>query len=369
MRTKTLPVVAGLTALLMAGSAIGFTFAQDKAVPAAPLASATAVPSLAPVVGVVLPSVVSIAVKGVMQPTADQQTDNPAFQQNGAPDGTAGKEVRGEGSGVIVDAAKGLVITNNHVVSFASQIEVTLADGRTVPGKVLGTDPGMDVALVQIPADNLKAINIAPQQNLRVGDYVLAVGNPFGLGETVTSGIVSALGRTDLGIEGYENFIQTDASINPGNSGGALVDLNGNLVGMNTAIVGPNGGSVGVGFAIPVQMISQVVAQIEKYGNVERGQLGVQIQNLTPDLVAAMGLPNGQAGAVITEVNPNTPAATAGLNAGDVVTGLNGQPVASSADLRTHVGLMRAGDKVDLKLLRGGKTIDASLVLTKAVAA
>jgi S1-C subfamily serine protease len=177
------------------------------------------------------------------------------------------------------------------------------------------------------------------------------------------------VGRSGLGIEGYENFIQTDASINPGNSGGALVDLKGDLVGMNTAIVGPGGGSVGVGFAIPAQMIQQVVAQIEKYGDVQRGQLGIQIQNLSPDIIAAMGLPARQDGALVADVTANSPAAGAGIKAGDIVTAVNGQVIASSTDLRNDIGVMRAGDKVDLKVLRDGKTIDASLTLAKAAAA
>ncbi|AKR55869.1 serine endoprotease DegQ [Youhaiella tibetensis] len=369
MRTKTLPILAGLTAAVMAGSAVSIVAAQS-AISVPPPAAGTALPSLAPVVGEVLPSVVAIAVQGNMVQPVNQSGDNPLFQQFGLPNSgpPVKKQVQGEGSGVIVDANKGLIITNNHVVDFADKISVTLSDGRVLTGKVLGKDPATDIALVQVPADHLTAIKMATPESLRVGDYVVAVGNPFGLGETVTSGIVSALGRTGLGIEGYENFIQTDASINPGNSGGALVDMNGNLVGMNTAIVGPGGGSVGVGFAIPTQMIDQVVAQIEKYGDVERGQLGIQIQNLTPDLVTAMGLPDRQQGALVSDVGANSAAAGAGLAAGDIVTALNGKPIANSSELRTDIGLMRAGDKVDLTLLRGGKTIDTSVTLDKATA-
>ncbi|QMV02603.1 PDZ domain-containing protein [Devosia sp. D6-9] len=373
MRIKALPVAAGLTVALLGGSAINFALAQSAA-PVAPAAPAVAagqgLPSLSPVVSEVLPSVVAIAVQGEMvKPVAQNGDVPPFFQQFGQQQPPSRQQVQGEGSGVIVDAAKGLIVTNNHVVDFANKIAVTLSDGRTLTGKVLGKDPATDIALVQVPAENLSAIKFAAPQDVRVGDYVVAVGNPFGLGETVTSGIVSALGRSGLGIEGYENFIQTDASINPGNSGGALVDLKGDLVGMNTAIVGPGGGSVGVGFAIPSQMIQQVVAQIEKYGDVERGQLGVQIQNLSPDLIAAMGLPAKQAGALVADVSANSPAAGAGLKAGDVVTELNGQAVATSTELRNEIGLMRAGDKVDLKILRDGKTIDASVTLAKAQAA
>jgi len=374
MRIKALPIAAGLTVALLGGSAINFALAQ--AAPVAPVAPiGQALPSLAPVVGEVLPSVVSIAVQGEMvkpvsQNGGPQDGQSPFFRQFGdGPQAQQPQKVQGEGSGVIVDAAKGLIITNNHVVDFADKIAVTLSDGRTLTGKVLGKDPGTDIALVQVPADNLTAIKFAAPQDVRVGDYVVAVGNPFGLGETVTSGIVSAVGRSGLGIEGYENFIQTDASINPGNSGGALVDLKGDLVGMNTAIVGPGGGSVGVGFAIPAQMIQQVVAQIEKYGDVQRGQLGIQIQNLSPDIIAAMGLSARQDGALVADVTANSPAAGAGIKAGDIVTAVNGQVIASSTDLRNDIGVMRAGDKVDLKVLRDGKTIDASLTLAKAAAA
>ena len=365
---KRSTVYIGLVATLLSGSAVMVVHAQ-QATPTAPLASPLQLPTLAPVADAVLPSVVSIAVKGMVAQQQSPLMKDPFFKQffNGqaAP---AKKEEQAAGSGVIVDAAKGLIITNNHVVSFADEIEVTLSDGRVVPGKRLGADPDMDVALIQIPPDNLKAISFSPPQDLKVGDYVVAVGNPFGLGETVTSGIVSAMGRTGLGIEGYEDFIQTDAAINPGNSGGALVNLKGELVGINTAIVGPGGGSVGIGFAIPASMVHQVMDQIEKYGDVQRGQLGVGIQTLTPDLVAALGLPQGEHGAIVNNVNPGSAALAAGVQAGDLVTTVNGSAVASSSDLRNVVGLMRVGDKVSLGLLRAGKSLDVSVQLAKAVA-
>src|SRR5690348_2797945 len=213
------------------------------------------------------------------------------------------------GSGVIVDAHNGFVLTNHHVVKDAEQIAVTLKDGRRLQGKLVGSDAATDIALLKVEGDNLKALPLGDSDALRVGDYVVAIGNPFGLGQTVTSGIVSALGRSGLNIEGYEDFIQTDASINPGNSGGALVNLKGELVGMNTAIVGPNGGNVGIGFAVPTSMISGVVEQLAQNGKVSRGRIGVAIQDLTPELAKNLGIEDTQrAGAVISRVESGTPA-------------------------------------------------------------
>ena len=325
------------------------------------------VPSLAPMLERVMPAVVSVNTKHVVR-VRNPFFDDPFFRRL-FPQVPAERINESLGSGVIIDAAKGYVLTNHHVIENADDVQVTLADGRTVKAEFLGSDRDTDIALIRIPADRLTALPLGDSDQLRTGDFVVAIGNPFGFSQTVTSGIVSAVGRSGIRGLGYQNFIQTDASINPGNSGGALVDLKGDLVGMNTAIVGPGGGSVGVGFAIPSQMIQQVVAQIEKYGDVERGQLGVQIQNLSPDLIAAMGLPAKQAGALVADVSANSPAAGAGLKAGDVVTELNGQAVATSTELRNEIGLMRAGDKVDLKILRDGKTIDASVTLAKAQAA
>jgi Do/DeqQ family serine protease len=253
---------------------------------------------------------------------------------------------------VIFDAKNGYVMTNNHVVEHADKIVITLKDGRTFKAKLVGTDPATDIAVVKIPAENLTALPLGDSGSLEVGDYVVAVGNPFGLGQTVTSGIVSALGRSGLKIEGYEDFIQTDASINPGNSGGALVNLRGELVGINTAILAPSGGNVGIGFAVPIKMAHAVADQLIAYGKIQRGRVGVQIQDVTPDIASAMGLEKA-GGALVARVEPNSPAAKAGLKQGDVITAVDGQAVRNASDLRNQVGLVRVGEKVDLTYRRG----------------
>ena len=263
------------------------------------------------------------------------------------------RESQSLGSGIIVDAKRGYVLTNNHVIDKADEIRVTLHDGRTLEAKLVGADPDTDVAVLKIPADNLQAISYADSDQLRVGDFVVAVGNPFGLSQTVTSGIVSALGRSGLGIEGYENFIQTDASINPGNSGGPLVNLNGELVGINTAILAPGGGNVGIGFAIPVNMARTIMDQIVDYGGVKRGQFGITMQDLNPDLAKALGVGIKQ-GALVAEVQSDSPAEKAGLQVGDVVTSLNGRAIISGSELRTQLALLRIGDSVQLQVLRNG---------------
>ncbi|MEJ2399642.1 MAG: Do family serine endopeptidase, partial [Gammaproteobacteria bacterium] len=257
----------------------------------------------------------------------------------------------------------GYILTNNHVIAKADAITVTLKDGRNFKAKLIGTDPETDIAVIQIKAKGLTALPIGNSDRLRVGDFVVAIGNPFGLGQTVTSGIVSALGRTGLGIEGYEDFIQTDASINPGNSGGALVDLAGKLVGLNTAIFSQSGGNIGIGFAIPINMAHDIMTQLIEHGEVKRGQLGAQAQDLTPDLVQAFNLPSGRAGAVVTKVTPDSAAAKAGLKPGDIVIAVNGQPVRDSADLRNDIGVLRVGQKVKLTILRDGKrqTLEATV--------
>ncbi len=266
------------------------------------------------------------------------------------------------GSGVIIDAKKGLVVTNNHVIQNADEITVKLQDGRQFEGKLVGSDPESDVAVVRIKADNLTELPIGDSDKLQVGDFVVAIGNPFGLNQTVTSGIVSALGRTGLGIEGYEDFIQTDASINPGNSGGALINLKGDLVGINTAILAPSGGNVGIGFSIPINMVRQITEQLVAHGSVKRGRLGVYVQDLTQKLAKAFGI-DKEHGAVVSQVVPNSPAEKAGLKEGDVITELDGKAVTSAAQLRNDVGLMRVGKSVNLTVMRDGKkmTVDAVL--------
>jgi Do/DeqQ family serine protease len=272
------------------------------------------------------------------------------------------REQQSLGSGVIIDAAKGYVITNNHVIDKADKITVTLQDGHNMDASLVGTDPTTDIALIRIKGDNLVELPKGNSDLLQVGDFVVAIGSPFGLGQTVTSGIISALGRTSLGIEGYEDFIQTDASINPGNSGGALVNLQGELIGINTAIVGPAGGNVGIGFAIPINLADQIVNQIIRFGKIQRGQLGIQIQDLTPALANAFNIKQ-QRGAVIAGVIPGSAAEQAGIQRGDVVIAVNGQPVDSATKLHNQIALMQVGDMVNLDILRDGdeRTIKARI--------
>jgi len=255
------------------------------------------------------------------------------------------------GSGVIVNSA-GYVLTNGHVTEGATAIKVVLSDKREMSGKVVGTDPGTDVAVVKIPTDHLSVLPFADSSKVEVGDIALAIGNPFGLGRTVTMGIVSAIGRGGLGIEDYEDFIQTDASINPGNSGGPLVDLQGRIIGINTAIVAPSGGNVGIGFAVPINMAHQVMDQLIAGGEIKRGRIGVQIQDLTPDIAQALGT-NRTQGAVIAKVFPGSPAERAGLRSSDLVVAVNGAPIHNGAELKNRVGLSKIGDSVELTILRG----------------
>ncbi|MCW2242524.1 S1C family serine protease [Azospirillum canadense] len=262
------------------------------------------------------------------------------------------RETRAAGSGVIVDARNGYVLTNNHVVANADIIEVTTKDKRQFRAKLLGRDPQTEIAVLKIDADNLSAVPLGDSDRLQVGDYVVAIGNPFGLGQTVTAGIVSALGRSGLS-EGYEDFIQTDASINPGNSGGALVDLRGRLIGINTAILAPSGGNIGIGFAVPINMARQVMEQILQYGEIRRGRIGIAVQDLTPEIAGAMGVTETE-GAVVARVETGTPAERAGIRQGDVIVAIDGSPVHSAAQVRNRVGLKRVGDAVDLTLQRHG---------------
>jgi serine protease Do/serine protease DegQ len=320
--------------------------------------------SLAPMLERVLPAVVNISTQTLIRRRSHSLLDDPFFRRFFDLPDELPRHRRSQslGSGVIVDAAKGYVLTNHHVIDAADEITVTLRDQRQVKARLIGQDTEVDLALLQIEARALTAMPIADSDQLRVGDFVVAIGSPFGLGQTVTYGIVSALGRTGLGIEGYENFIQTDASINPGNSGGALVDMQGRLVGINTAIVGPNGGNVGIGFAIPSNMAGVIMHQLVKYGKVRRGQLGIVMQNLNPKLANAFGLQR-QGGALVAQVYPGTPADEAGLLAGDIILALNDKPIKSAEGLRNALGLLSVGTRVKIALMRNDRPLTLFAVL------
>jgi len=312
--------------------------------------------SLAPMLEHVLPAVVNISTRSTVRLRPNPLLDDPIFRRFfQLPDvQPSERQSESRGSGVIVDARHGYILTNHHVVEDADEITVTLHDRRSFPARVVGQDSEVDIALLQIDAGDLTALPIADSDALRVGDFVVAIGNPFGLGQTVTYGIVSALGRSGLGIEGFENFIQTDASINPGNSGGALVTTQGQLVGINTAILGPSGASVGIGFAIPSNMASASMQQLAEHGEIRRGQLGVVIQDLTPELAAAFGR-QGNGGAIIAKVVPGSAADQAGLAAGDIVVAVNGKPMRSGGALRNAIGLQQVGERMTLDIIRNGR--------------
>lgn len=320
-------------------------------------------PSLAPMLERVTPAVVNVSTSKRIRAYDSPLFKDPFFRHFfGIPEQPTEKQNQSLGSGVVIDARKGLIVTNHHVIDKADEITVTLRDGRTLSANIVGTDSETDVALLKVSADNLTALVTANSDNLRVGDFVVAIGNPFGLGQTVTSGIVSALGRSGLGIEGYEDFIQTDASINPGNSGGALVNLRGELVGINTAIFAPSGGNVGIGFAIPVNMVEQVIQHLAEFGEVRRGFLGLQIQDLTPELAKAFNLQDTK-GAVVVEVQKDSPAETAGLQRGDIIIAINDQPATNAAAVRNRVGLLRVGEEVKVTLLRRGRELNLKTVV------
>jgi serine protease Do/serine protease DegQ len=331
-----------------------------------PYAEGQPLPSLAPMLERSMPAVVNISTSTNIQVSENPLMQDPFFRQFfNLPNQPRQLQRNSLGSGVIIDSNQGLVLTNNHVIDKADKIMVTLNDGRQLSAKLIGTDPEADVAIIQIPAENLTMLPIADSSRLKVGDFVVAIGNPFGLGQTVTSGIVSALGRSGLGIEGYEDFIQTDASINPGNSGGALVNLRGELIGMNTAILAPTGGNVGIGFAIPSNMVMTIKESLVKHGEVRRGLLGVTTQDLTPELVKAFNLKNKQ-GAAISRIESNSPAAKAGLEPGDIIVAANGRPIKNSQDIRNIVGLMQIGDNVELEYFRNNEKRQVTATIGKA---
>lgn len=323
-------------------------------------------PSLAPLLQRVNSAVVNISVTQTQRQASNPLLNDPFFRHFfNVPPGYNPQErkARAAGSGVIIDAKEGTVITNHHVVKDADEVQVALNDGRTFTAKIVGEDPEVDIAILKIDAKNLSELPMADSEHLQVGDFVVAIGNPFGLGQTVTTGVVSALGRSGLGIEGYENFIQTDASINPGNSGGALINLNGELVGVNTAILAPSGGNVGIGFAIPSNMAKASMEQILEHGEVRRGQLGVFIQDLSPQLAEAFGLDKHQEGVLIAKVQKDSAAEKSGIQEGDIVTEVNGKKIRRAAELRNEVGMRRIGEKLKIALLRNGheKTVKVKI--------
>lgn len=307
----------------------------------------------------VTPAVVNISVRSRVAEESNPLLGDPFFRRFfGEPEEEEGlreEETVSAGSGVIIDAARGLILTNHHVIEGALEIRVTLRDGRWFDALRIGSDPQTDVAVLQIESTNLKELGFADSDRLEVGDFVAAIGNPFGLGQTVTTGIVSALGRTGLTTDGLENFIQTDASINPGNSGGALVDSRGRLVGLNSAMLAPSGANVGIGFAVPSNTARNVMEQFLEHGRVQRGRIGILVQTLTPELADAMELPN-EAGALISQVASDSPAGREGLERGDVVLEMDGRPIRSSADLRALVGTRTIGDEIELLVLHAGAT-------------
>jgi serine protease Do/serine protease DegQ len=339
------------------------------ALPATPVADSP-VPSLAPMVKRTSPSVVNIATRGTIKEKPGQRNplmDDPFFRRffDTPPDSKPReRQFQSAGSGVIVDAKNGYIITNHHVVENASEITITLLDNRSFTAKVVGSDEGADIAVLQAKQPNLIAMPLGDSAHLEVGDFVVAIGNPFGLQHTVTAGIVSALGRSGINPEGYEDFIQTDASINPGNSGGALVNLKGELVGINSAILSGSGGNIGIGFAIPVNMVKGVMDQLIKYGQVKRGILGVNIYNVTPEIAKEFGLTDST-GALVAGVAPGSSAERAGIKTGDIITSINAIVMKSASELRNSIGMLRVGDKVEIGLLRDGKPLKVTALIAE----
>jgi len=332
-----------------------------------PVITEQGVPTLAPMIRKVSPAVVNVATRGTIRERGAQNPllDDPFFRRffDVPPDsGPRARPFQSAGSGVIFDAHSGYIVTNAHVVENASEITVTLQDGRDLKAEIIGSDAPSDVAVLRVKPDGLTQIPLGDSTRVEVGDFVVAIGNPFGLQHTVTSGIISGLSRSGINPDGYEDFIQTDASINPGNSGGALVNLRGELIGINTAILSRSGGNIGIGFAIPVNMARSVMDQLIRYGSVKRGQLGVSMYTVTPDIAHSLGLPSA-VGALVSQVVDGSPAEHAGIRTGDVITSVNGQPVKSNSELRNTIGLLRVGDKVEIGLLRDGKPLRVTAVI------
>ena len=349
---------------LSVGLSLSASFPAFAALPSQ-VPGQTAIPSLAPMLEKVLPAVVSVQVEGTAVQSQRVPEELKKYFGDESPDQQA-QPFEGLGSGVIIDAAKGYILTNNHVISQADKISVQLNDGREFDAKLIGGDDQSDIALLQVQnPSNLTQIAIADSDKLRVGDFAVAVGNPFGLGQTATSGIISALGRSGLNLEGLENFIQTDASITRGNSGGALLNLNGELIGINTAILAPGGGSIGIGFAIPSNMAKTLAQQLIQFGEVKRGLLGIKGMEMSADIAKAFNI-NVQRGAFVSEVLPNCGSAKAGIKSGDVIVSLNDKPLSSFAELRSRIATTEPGAKVKLGLIRDGKPLNVEVTLDKS---
>ena len=363
MKTK----LSLLSAAILSATLTLAPVASQAAIPLA--VDGQELPSLAPMLQQTTPAVVAVAVSGTH---VSKQKVPDAFRYffgpNAPREQVQERPFKGLGSGVIIDAKQGYIVTNNHVIEGADEILIGLHDGREVEAKLIGADAESDIALLQIKAKNLTALKRADSDKLQVGDFAVAIGNPFGLGQTVTSGIVSAMGRSGLGIEMLENFIQTDAAINSGNSGGALVNLNGELIGINTAIVAPGGGNVGIGFAIPANMVNNLVKQIIEHGEVRRGVLGVMGQDLTSELAKGFGIET-QHGGFINEVMPDSAAAKAGIKVGDIIVSVNGRSIKSFQELRAKVATMGAGSKVEFGLIRDGDEETVTAVLGESTQA
>ena len=342
------------------------TVASHAALP--PAVGETPMPTLAPMIKRVSPAVVNIATRGTIRERSPQNPllEDPFFRRFfDIPDmGRRERQFQSAGSGVIFDAKNGYIVTNAHVVDNATEITVTLQDGRDLTATVVGSDVPSDIAVLKVPSETLIEVALGDSTHLEVGDFVVAIGNPFGLQHTVTSGIVSGLGRSGINPDGYEDFIQTDASINPGNSGGALVNLRGELVGINSAILSRSGGNIGIGFAIPVNMARSIMDQLLKYGSVKRGLLGVNIYSLTPDMAKSLNIANTQ-GVLVSQVTEGSAAEKAGIKVDDVITSINNQTIKSNSELRNAIGLSRVGDKLDVALIRDRKSIHVTAVITE----